>query len=487
MNRSKLVIGGLVFCLLTLLSATGTQATPSSRTVQVATPTERAASRATSRAPLVAPLAPIIVADEDTVSGHDAALAHGSLINVGDNHRANATQPIDRSSRSAVRNAYNTRLVPALKVPIGWNGKLSTCRIGAPSAAAQQATLDAINYFRAMASMEAVTFDPALSQKAQAAALVMEANGMLSHHPDPSWKCWSQLAYDGASSSNIALGYAGAEAVAAYMEDYGAGNIEVGHRQWLLHPQATTMGSGSTTNANAVAVFGGRNLDVDGPKVVTWPPAGWVPSPIEPSGRWSFGLPFADADALNNATVTVRETSGKAVSTTLEHRGFSRYGMGPYLVFNVKGVEVKPKHMDRHFRVTISNIHDPSMPSTYTYYVQLFDPSTTTPPTSNPPPGQQPPSGAVVVTGRFDGIAVNGRTVTLYGSAVSFTGKPTLTIYRGRTTLATITASRPRSDSSKGWQFKETVAPGTYTYCVDFTNTNFSPRTLQQCRQVTVK
>jgi hypothetical protein len=47
--------------------------------------------------------------------------------------------------------------------------------------------------------------DSALDADAQAAALIMDANGALSHQPPPSWDCWTQSGYDGADNSNLYL------------------------------------------------------------------------------------------------------------------------------------------------------------------------------------------------------------------------------------------------------------------------------------------
>ncbi len=188
--------------------------------------------------------------------------------------RVQAAAPVDRTSRAAVISAYRQTYLPALNTPMGWTGDTAGCRAGAVSGAAQQATLRMVNYFRSMVDLPSVTFDPALSTKAQQAALMMSANGTLSHTPPPSWRCWSAAGAEAAGSSNLSLGNAGARAVASQVRDGGSNNTAVGHRRWIMFPPASTMGSGSTSNANSLWVFGAQ---VARPHTspVEWPSAGY--------------------------------------------------------------------------------------------------------------------------------------------------------------------------------------------------------------------
>src|SRR5687767_246907 len=107
----------------------------------------------------------------------------------------------DPSDRESMRQGYLQILKPALEVPIGWSGDIWGCDAGAPSAAAQEATLTAVNYFRDLVGVEPVDFDPALSAKAQEAALMMARNAELSHDPDHLWHCYTDEGYEGASHS----------------------------------------------------------------------------------------------------------------------------------------------------------------------------------------------------------------------------------------------------------------------------------------------
>lgn len=119
---------------------------------------------------------------------------------------------------------------------------------------------------------------------------MMSANRTLLHDPPPTWACYTQVGHDAAGSSNLALGAAGAGAVALYMDDSGLDSV--GHRRWVLYPPQSAMGSGSTSNANALYVFGGQTAPASPPAWVEWPSSGYVPLQVEPSGHWSRGPPI---------------------------------------------------------------------------------------------------------------------------------------------------------------------------------------------------
>jgi uncharacterized protein YkwD len=275
---------------------------------------------------------------------------------------------VDTSSRASVRAAYKNVLEPALAVPIGWTGSAGSCTPGAPSANAQQATLTAVNWFRDLAGLAPVTFDAGFSSQAQAAALIMQAQDDLSHDPPPDWACWSQAGHDGAGHSNIALGAAGARAIALYMEDGGGGNSVAGHRRWVLDPHQQVMGSGSTSGANALYVLGTRDPSVVGPEWTGWPTAGYFPQQIEPGGRWSLSS-SDDTTDFSNATVTVSR-GGTSLPVTV-YPVIDGYGD------NTLVWQVDPGYgtgrPDQRYDVTVSNIMRNGVPLTHAYSVTLFD------------------------------------------------------------------------------------------------------------------
>lgn len=88
-----------------------------------------------------------------------------------------------------------------------WTGNISTCNPGTTTQAFRDSVLERINYFRSMAGVPAgVTFSDEYNQKAQQAALMMSANGSLSHDPPTSWKCYTDQGHEAAGKSNLAGG-----------------------------------------------------------------------------------------------------------------------------------------------------------------------------------------------------------------------------------------------------------------------------------------
>lgn len=211
---------------------------------------------------------------------------------VGARVTARWSGAINTRSVAAVNAAYWSQYASQQSVPIDWNGgSLSTCQAGGSSAASNQATLTALNYVRSLAGLAPVSLNATLNARAQAAALMMSANGTLSHSPSSGWKCYTPAGAAAAGRSNLALAYpslTSGQIVDLYMDDPGSTNFAVGHRRWVLNPFTTQVGTGSTTTANALTVIGPRSAARPNPRWVGWPTAGYFPNAIEPNGRWSL-------------------------------------------------------------------------------------------------------------------------------------------------------------------------------------------------------
>jgi hypothetical protein len=120
---------------------------------------------------------------------------------------------------------------------------------------------------------------------------MMDANNTLSHNPATSWRCYTNLGASTAGESNIALSsvaWTPLDAVKSMFDEPGAGNYYVGHRRWLLYPDALTFGFGMTSRAAAIKVIN-NNIDTANPDPLwtMWPSRGYFPNTLEPAGRWS--------------------------------------------------------------------------------------------------------------------------------------------------------------------------------------------------------
>ena len=274
--------------------------------------------------------------------------------------------------RAAVDTAYARAFASGLELGTGWTGSEAGCRAGTTSAASATATLRAVNFVRSMSGLAPVRLSATLNVRSQRTALMMSANRTLSHTPSRSWRCWSPSGAANAARSNLALSYpsiTSAGLVELYMRDPGADNGAVGHRRWLLNPSTTTMGTGSTDTANAMTVIGSTANGRPNPTWVSWPTAGWFPSPLEPGGRWSLSAGDSRMD-FRHATVRVTR-NGRAVGVRKlgVHNGYGR----PTLVWQLPATTAS----SGTFTVTVSGARVPGSRASFgrTYTVRLFTPT----------------------------------------------------------------------------------------------------------------
>ncbi len=229
-----------------------------------------------------------------------------------------ADPSIDSFDRASVRAAYNRDYAPLIDeltfTTSPWTGSVAGCDAGTIPASVGDDLMGAVNFYRALADLGPVTRDSALDADAQAAALIMDANGALSHQPPASWDCWTQSGYDGADNSNLYL-FGGSqpdfliEASKGFMDDPGAGNTAVGHRRWILSPSSRPFGFGATSRAYAMWVTGDYPADghAGAPEYISWPTAGFFPIELSTS-RWS----------LSHSRFLLADLTGTDVSMSFE-------------------------------------------------------------------------------------------------------------------------------------------------------------------------
>lgn len=295
---------------------------------------------------------------------------------------------IDTQDREAVRLFYNHLYLQA-DPAIGWTGDYASGKAGTVGTDWQAATIQRLNWYRAMAGVPAATtLSPDTGAKDQEAALMMSANGQLSHSPPSSWKFYTQAGAEAAGASNLALGTTGAAAIESYIADFGDNNAVAGHRRWIFYPQtrmfgsgdvpAATVGGASLYGANALWVFDDYYGGVR-PKVrddfVAWPARGYAPYPVV-FGRWSLSYPDAD---FSQARVNVTR-AGSAVAATIESTT-TGYGENT-IVWKVAGIERDGRHArptaDVRYHVTVSNVTVANAARSFDYDVVVFDPAVET-------------------------------------------------------------------------------------------------------------
>lgn len=250
---------------------------------------------------------------------------------------------------------------------LNWSGNSDSCEAGKISKIADQKLLQRLNYVRRLAGLpDQCVLRDEWNKKCQAAALMMTANGSLSHNPPKTWSCYTDEGYSGASRSNLALGASGVDGLMLQLDDGGISSA--GHRRWILNPYRKVFGHGSTDNAMALWALGGENADY--PEAITekfetqfvaWPPEGYVPMDLLTS-LWSFAL-----DNSNFETTVVEMTKGnKKIECTIYEQEFG-YGQNT-LVWLVADLGFFEKE-EMVFTVKLKHvgIYDPGAENTYQY------------------------------------------------------------------------------------------------------------------------
>lgn len=205
------------------------------------------------------------------------------------------------------------------------------CRPGVLLQSVRDDVLVRLNAIRALHRLPAVTYAAADDEQATQAALMMSANGQLSHTPPSTWKCYTQAGSNGAGSSNL---YGGLISpwLAYYTEDmYLAGWLtetsnlvanNVGHRRWMLDPflgkisygrVAQVLADGSRTDAAAMKVLsftGGVTVPAALPPFVAYPYGDYPARYFDTSALLSFTV-VADATQRGGANATVDFSKAK--------------------------------------------------------------------------------------------------------------------------------------------------------------------------------
>jgi hypothetical protein len=223
-----------------------------------------------------------------------------------------------------------------------WSGNVAGCVAGDVSAKGRANALKLVNLYRFIAGLPAVTNNATADQQAQACALMMHANGKLSHTPPTSWNCYTATGAGSAGKSNIAT-TPGVKGVDLYMADPGNATT-IGHRRWILSNSLGPIGLGTTSGYSCMQVIGGSGKA--GKQYVAFPPGGEVPLQM-------FTASFASLDStgwtvqsdtinLAGAQVTVKDAGAtKPVTVTALQGG---YGSKYAFRFNPQGWKTEAGH-----------------------------------------------------------------------------------------------------------------------------------------------
>jgi hypothetical protein len=217
-----------------------------------------------------------------------------------------------------------------------WNGNAASCDPGSLPDEALETALGLVNLYRSMAGLEPVEMSTENNRLAQGCALLMAANGSITHTPPASWECYSQEAADTAASSSVSSGPA-LESIDGYMIDPG-NPTTIGHRRWILSSMLAGIGFGSAGRFSCQYQPAQRPPS-GAPAWVAWPPPGQIP--IDAFGTFFAKLDqtgwSVQSDSIDLASADVTVTSDGMpleVTVTTLMRG---YGSSYALRFNPSG------------------------------------------------------------------------------------------------------------------------------------------------------
>lgn len=258
---------------------------------------------------------------------------------------------------------------------LAFTGDIDACITGSYASHINQKMLDRINYLRRLVQVnDEVTFDATLNAKCLKAAVMQEANRIISHcygennAPCDTWLCSSPSAIEASQSSLLAFAnWNSFDPIRTYMYDGGVVNKPVSHRRWLLYSKAKVFGNGLSENRNVLYISGNSgNPSTNQKDFIAYPAEGYMPAPIVYK-RWSFVIPDA---FFGNADVTMMDENGAAVNLQIIHKVGGN--PEPAIVWEPGGIQLS-NPQDTEYTITISGIEDAPQNS-YTYTTTIIQP-----------------------------------------------------------------------------------------------------------------
>lgn len=283
---------------------------------------------------------------------------------------------VNTLDRSAVAAFYREHYLGSPDVDAQWTGQHVLCDEGSTSLTFRDAILHRVRYFRAMAGVPAdVEFSDDLNAQAQEAALLMSANGKLSHTPDPSWYCYSATGAWAAEHCNLYLEVYSVSAVDGYMEDPGDRNYYLPHRRWLLNVRTHWMGTGDVppvagfpaANALWVTAPSTGNRPATRDPYVAWPPPGCVPYQVV-FPRWSVSYDGADFSQASVIMIRHGQRVALQVLPVVDGSGENTLVWEPHIPTQERPV------VDTWYTVQVRNMLVKGFSHSFQYTVVIFDP-----------------------------------------------------------------------------------------------------------------
>ena len=259
---------------------------------------------------------------------------------------------------------------------------IKSCSEGILKDLEKQKALEELNFIRSLHGLKPVSYNYQDDIYTAKAALIIVANEKMNHHPDPSYKCWSEEGYTGSSTSNLYM-YWGWEKHIPKTEEFVIGWIRddgvesLGHRRWLLSPFLKNISYGRVD----VPGFTGAAIKVINDDINT-ANVDYVAYPFEEyprnlfSKNWylSFSVvanrndPWANKSVnFRNTAIEISDESGNLLSVSSIYYNNEGYGNPNHLQWKVTGLKNGVK-----YTVSIKNVKVLGKDKSYEYWFKLI-------------------------------------------------------------------------------------------------------------------
>ncbi len=236
-----------------------------------------------------------------------------------------------------------------------------------------------------------MTYDSASDNLTAQAALMMVANNALNHQPPTTWKCYTSDGASGAGSSNLAMLWSSGStlsvdstwAVEGFLIDSGVSNL--GHRRWVLDPFVSAVSFGRVdsngTLAGALKVIGSPTQDLSSYSNLNFVayPYGDYPAKLYSGSQYFSFTAIADRSSewandktavnLDNATISVKDAAGNALTVSGKTTDYNGYGVPNILQWQVSNLSNNVQ-----YTVTIGNVTVKNATRSYSYTFRITSP-----------------------------------------------------------------------------------------------------------------
>jgi hypothetical protein len=219
-----------------------------------------------------------------------------------------------------------------------WTGNAEACEAGDMSEEARGNALRSLNLYRSLAGLAPVAISAEGNRLAQQCALLMRANGTITHTPPETWKCYTAEAAKTAGASSLSS-EPGVVSVDSYMLDPG-NPTTIGHRRWILSNWLTGVGFGSADRFSCQYQPARQTSGGAGKPWVAWPSAGQIPlQALQKERRGSVDMTgwTVQSDSIDLKSAQVSVTSGGMDRPVVVTQLLPGYGSRFALRFNPSG------------------------------------------------------------------------------------------------------------------------------------------------------